>query len=409
MARKPVNDPAPVDESEDDFDVQAAMKVALPPNPMQERWDELAEVAEDFKFWRPATEVLTSVRSVPTIFPMFDRATRVGGYPIDRVNTIHGPSNHGKTAFALGLGLSFLLRGHVFAHIDAEMTTPASWIAKLFGNQVRNPGFLAIRPRSYEEAIDAVRDVTEKVANAREQGRLPDDTTVLVGVDSIRKLAPKSLLEKIRKEGADGLGGRAAQLKAAMNQAWLDDLTPHLYHTGASVLLIARESDRPNATDDDRKYDKAWQVQGGRGIIYDASLVMRITRSAWVYGPKKGDKAGPVLGEKIKVSIWKTKVEGKDDKHAIGFFHLSNGTLVPEGFDHGRDTLELALSYGIIQAKGSWYSYNDTSLGQGKDTVVRMLSKNHKLRAHIEDACRQEFTPDDVVPMGHDTDEEDIE
>jgi hypothetical protein len=195
-----------------------------------------------------------------------------------------------------------------------------------------------------------------------------------------------------------------------MNQAWLDDLTPHLYHTGASVLLIARESDRPNATDDDRKYDKAWQVQGGRGIIYDASLVMRITRSAWVYesGGRKDEKKR-VLGEKIKVSIWKTKVESKEDKHAIGFFHLSNGNLTPEGFDRGRDVLELATSYGIIQAKGSWYSYNGKNLAQGKDAVVRMLSKNHKLRAHIEDACRQEFTPNDVVPMGHDTDEEVVE
>jgi recombination protein RecA len=389
----------------EDFDVDAAME-AVPHDPRQERWSELAEVAEEFSLWKPAPEVLTQVRSVRTIFPMFDRATRVFGYPIDRVNTVHGPSNHGKTAFSLGLGLSFLRQGHIFAHIDAEMTTPATWISKLFGQEVNNPGFLAMRPRNYEQAIDGVKQLTDKLADARAQGRVAEDTTALIVVDSIRKLAPKALLAKIAKEGADGLGGRAAQLKAAMNQAWLDDLTPQLYHTGASVLLIARESERPNATDDERKYDTAWQVQGGRGIIYDASLVMRITRSAWVYGPKRGDKAGPVLGEKIKVSIWKTKVEGKDDKHAIGFFHLSNGALVPEGFDRARDVLELAISYGIIEQKGSWFAYNGRNVAQGKDAVVKVLHANHKLLNHIENACRDEFKPDELVPMGHDTEED---
>lgn len=390
---------------DDDFDVEAALD-AVPHDERQERWNALEGVAKSFSLWRPAPEVLTQVRSVRTIFPMFDRATRVGGYPIDRVNTCHGPSNHGKTAFSLGLGLSFLKQGHIFAHIDAEMTTPSSWIAKLFGDEVHNPGFVAMRPRNYEEAINGVKELTETVAEARAKGNLPDDTTALIVVDSIRKLVPKSLLAKLEKDGADGLGGRAQQLKAAMNQAWLDDLTPQLYHNGASVLLIARESERPNATDDDRKYDNAWQVQGGKGIIYDASLVMRITRSAWVYGPKRGDKPGPVLGEKIKVSIWKTKVESKDDKHAIGFFHLSNGTLTPEGFDRARDVLELATSYGTIEQSGSWYSYNGKKLGQGKDAVVKVLNTNHALLTHIENACREEFKPEDVVPMGHDAEEE---
>lgn len=394
MGRKPI-------QSDDDFDTASAI-ATLKPSMVQERWGALSEVAEQFKGWRPAPEVLTSVRSVRTVFPMFDRATRVGGYPIDRVNTVHGPSGNGKTSLSLGLGLSFLQQGHFFAHIDAEMTTPSSWISTLFGDQVRNPGFVAMRPNNYEEAIDGTRNLVETIASARAKGGIPQDTTALIVVDSVRKLVPKALMEKIRKEGADGLGGRAGQLKAAMNQAWLDDLTPLLNHTGTSVLLIARESERPDASDIDRKFDAAWKVQGGTGIIYDASLVMRCTRASWVYGPGPVTEKRDVYGEKIKVSIWKTKVESKDAKHALAFFHTSNGRLVPEGFDRARDVLELAKSYSIIDVAGSWYSYNGQRLGQGENNVVVKLTEDHDLRTHIEDACRAEFVPEDVIPMGHD-------
>lgn len=394
MGRKPI-------PQQDDFDTSDAI-ASLKPSEEQERWAAMSSVADQFTHWRPAPEVLTSVRSVRTIFPMFDRATRVGGYPIDRVNTVHGPSGVGKTTLTLGIGLSFLLQGHFFAHIDAEMTTPANWISTLFGNQIHNPGFVAMRPTNYEEAIDGTRKLVETIAEAREKGRLPKDTTALIAVDSIRKLIPKALMAKIRKDGADGLGGRAQQLKAAMNQAWLDDLTPLLYHTGTSVLLIAREADRPDADDMDRKFDTAWQVQGGKGIIYDASLVMRCTRASWVYASGAKDEKKDVLGEKIKVSIWKTKVESKDAKHALAYFHTSNGKLVPEGFDRARDVIELALSYGIIEQAGSWYSYNGKRLGQGINSVVKMLTDDHDMRNHIENTCRQEFVPEDVIPMGHD-------
>src|SRR5690606_8630504 len=84
----------------------------------------MAAVANDLKEFRPAAEVLRHIESVPTIFPQYDAAVRVGGHPISRFTLIHGPSNEGKTVFTQGLGRSFLERGHFFALADAERTTP---------------------------------------------------------------------------------------------------------------------------------------------------------------------------------------------------------------------------------------------------------------------------------------------
>lgn len=370
---------------------------AVPPPARDERADALAVVAKSFKLWRPAPEVLTTVRAVPTIFPQFDRATRVGGYPIERVNVVHGASSNGKTTFALGLGLSFLMAGHFYAHIDAEMTTPAEWTAKMMGAHARNPAFLAQRPSNYEEAIDAVRQLVLGIGEAKTKGILPADTSALVVVDSIRKLVPRDLLEKIRKLGADGLGGRAGQLKAAMNQAWLDDLTPMLYHTGTSVLMIARESDKLGADDDDRKYDNAWQVSGGKGLVYDSSLMLRISRASWVsVGSKEAKK---IVGERLKIRIWKSKVESKQGKHAECYFHTSNGQLLPEGFDRARDVLELAIQYEIVKVLGTAYVLDGVRIGNGEAAAARYLTTDHpdELEA-LEALVRSRFRPDEALP-----------
>jgi recombination protein RecA len=387
MTRKHVDD-------SDDAELMEAARAMVKPDEMREQWNQLQAFSESLDCWGSAAEVLSSVRSVPTVFPMFDRATRVGGYPIDRVNLVHGPSNHGKTAFTLGLGLSFLKRGHIYAHIDAEHTTPDSWIRKLYREQADNPGFIAKRPANYEDAIDSVQALADKLVDARAKGLVEEDTTALVVVDSVRKLMPKHLLEKIRKEGADGLGGRAGQLKAAMNQSWLDQLTPLTDTAGISVLFIARETQRVDATEMDKKYGNDWQIQGGSGLVYDSSLVIRLKRANWVYSGSGQNKK--VVGERIRASIWKTKVENKDDKKAVGYFHLSNGAVSPEGFDLARDLMEMGKEYGIIQAKGSWFSYNGEKLGQGEGKVVEALNSNPLMMEEIEQACRDRFDPEDV-------------
>src|ERR1019366_4191038 len=178
-----------------------------------------AEIASRSKSFRQAREVLHRVRAVPTIFPAFDWKVRVGGCPIDRVIMIHGPSGKGKTKFANGLGLSFLRRGHMYALIDAECTTPLPWLEPDFGRYADAAQFIASRPDTYEQAVDDVRKIATGLAEARAAKKVPADTTCLFVVDSIGKLVPQDIQDRVKKHAAesekgsiDGYSGAAGMI-----------------------------------------------------------------------------------------------------------------------------------------------------------------------------------------------------
>lgn len=288
-----------------------------------------------------------------------------------------------NTIFVHGLGLSYLRAGHFYAYVDAEHTTPETWLRDLMAQHAENPAFLAQRPVTFEETVDAVRELVDGVAKARNDGDLEPDTSALIVIDSIRKLVPKNLLAKILKHGADGAkgsvdgaGGRAAQMRAALNAQWLDELTPLLSHTKTSLVFISRETEDPNADPSAKKYGTDFKVGGGKALVYDSSLVCRITRAAWVK-ESSADNAR-IIGEKHRVRIHKTKVGGKEGRYTDAFFHTSNGVLQPPGFDPARDLLEMALERGDVVQSGSWYSTaaDGESIGQGKNAAVKYLYDN---------------------------------
>jgi len=401
MRRKKTTKVAAEGDLAESLDI-AVVPLNIAPKP-NARLKGLAAVAKRFAGWKPAREVLVKVQAVPTIFPSFDRGTRVGGMPLARFMTVHGPSNHGKSAFVIGLGASFLQRGHFFGLIDAENTTPIDWLEKLMRGQEDNPAFVAQRPTSYEETVDGVRKFLTNIGEAREAGEIDKDTTGLVVVDSIRKLVPQNILAKILKEGAegekgsvDGMGGRAAQIKAALNAAWLDEVTMLLQQTNTAMIAIARETRDPNADANSRKYGTDWKVTGGDALIFDASLVARITRKAWVKA-KAGSDDAETIGERHQIRIWKTKIGGKDDKHTDCIFHTSNGHLVAEGFDRARDVLELAIEYDIVKAPaGAWLSWSGQRW-QGINLAVKKLTSCPDKLDELEREVRARFSPDDVL------------
>ncbi len=351
----------------------------------------LHTIADEFSVFRPAREVLRRVTAVPTIFPQFDHAVGVGGLPLERFMLIHGPSNEGKTILTHGLMLSFLKRAHFAVFIDAEYTTPITWLETLMGRFADHERFLAFRPTTYEETVDAVRDFAKTLVRLRLEGKVEPDTSALIVVDSIRKLVPKNLLAKITagtdKGGVDGMSGRGAMIKAAMNAAWMDELVPLLAKSNISMVVIARETDDPEADANDRRYGGGFKVGGGKAIYFDSSLVMRVERVGWVYEkPRaKGDEdyvKQAAIGERTRITISKTKVAQKEDKVQIAYFHTSNGTLMPEGFDTPRDVVELAERFGIVKVSGSWYVMTfdgAESKHQGKMNLVRALHENPAL------------------------------
>jgi RecA/RadA recombinase len=314
----------------------------------------LNEVAGDFKGWVQGRKVLTPVSSVPTIFPQFDVATRVRGYPIQRVVLVHGPSNHGKTTFMLGLGRSFLERGHFYFHVDAEMTTPEPWVQENLGQMADSPNFLAIRPESFEETAEAVRSAADKLRAMRDSKKIPLETVALFGIDSLQKLVPKDFLTKLldpkqnKDQNIDPLKGRGGMFLAALNTAWMRELIPLLYHCNAGLVLLGRESQN---TEKSGMFDRDYKVGGGNAVYYDSSLVCRITRAEWV---KRGSGDNErIIGERHAVEITKTKVGHKDAKITRCYFHTSNGQHIPAGFDRARDVLELGLRAGVLKKDGN--------------------------------------------------------
>jgi RecA/RadA recombinase len=355
--------------------------------------------------WPQAREVFVEVKSVPTCFIQFDRATRTGGMPLQRFCTLHGKSAHGKTIVANGLGWSFVQRGHYYLKIDAEFTDTIDWMTRLMGKDADSPLFRGMRPKNYEDTVDAVDAFGDWLVSARKAGNVPADQSAIIVVDSIAKLMPKALWAKISKEGAAGMGGRAGQLKAAHNATWLNILTPKLDEWGIVLLAIARESERPNSTDDDRKFDKAWKVGGGESLIYDASLVARVKRAAWVYD-KKGDDRN-VVGERLRLRVWKSKLAARDGEFSDSYLHLANGQVdgIPEGFDFARDALELALHYGIVEQAGAFYRYQGKSIGNGELNTVRALTGTDTL-AEIQAACRAKFSATEHIGVDDESQDE---
>lgn len=384
-------------------DVESAADFADPP--LSARDTGLAafgEAARRFKTFKPAREVLRRVRAVPTCFVQFDHGVRVGGYPIDRTGVIHGPSSHGKTIYSHGLGLSFLRRNHIYALIDAEMTTPITWLETLLGPYADSAGFIAARPKTYEAAVDDVRRVCSTVVDLRAKGKIAKDTSCLFIVDSIRKLVPEDIVDKIKKFGAesdkgsvDGFSGRAAQIKAALNAAWLDELVPLMHDAGCAIAFIAREEDQePNVGPGQKPKlanEQRYKVGGGRALNFDSSMTVRVSRAGFIYMGGEDDKK--MIGERHCVDIRKTKVAAKQDRTIRTYFHTSNGEFIPEGFDRARDVVEFAQRVGVVtkpNEKSAWLMWG-RNRWNGVNSAVRKLTFDVELLDHLEQECRAQF------------------
>lgn len=355
----------------------------------------LSKVAKEFKDFRPASQALTIVKAVPTIFPQFDFATRVGGLPIERFSLLHGPSAGGKTYWTIGLLLSFLMRDHFAYLIDAERTTPISWLRKAMGDYANHPGFYATRPKTYEKTVLDVRKFVNTIKRLRDTKKIPKTTSALIVVDSIRKLVPEDQFARIMREAKkpgdkkEKVKDRSAQIKAAMNALWLDELIPLLEETMTAMVVIARETEDPDADPMAKKFGKDFKVGGGRHLYYDASMNMRVKRVG-SYGKKitvgTQTKMKP-YGDVHEVQITKSKVSGKGEEFTTSCrFHISNGAIVPAGFDRARDLVEIAREFDIIEGT-SWLKYGGIKW-QGDDKAVKRLTEDKELFAKLDKEVR---------------------
>lgn len=387
--------------------VSDLMPTPLKKNPRLAAFEKAASTFEGFK---PASQILTKVRAVPTRFVSFDKGTRVKGLPLQRVIIVTGESAEGKTMFQLGCEDSFIDKCHFVLHVDAEMTTPITWCTKLMGEHAKSPGYYGLRPSTYEQASDRVRAFMNQVGELRAKGKVPDDTAGFVGVDSINRLAPKRLLDKLLKEGAedaglDGMGGAAGRYKAALNNQWIAELIPLAHDTNCAVMIIVREYENQNASTWDRQHQtqNTKQLSGGYSVKYDSSMTIIVSRESYLT-VGSGDKK-EIIGERHKVLIKKSKVGGLDEKVTETYFHTSNGRFVMEGFDRARDVLELAREMKIVDGDVS-LSFNGERLGNGENQCVRKLSESPELLVEMEERVRAGIVAEGDAPEEEDHESE---
>ncbi len=366
------------------------------------------------KDWKSAGEVIDLVTAVPTIFPDFNRATRVGGLPVRRIHTVHGPTHGGKTAFILGLLRSFIDAGHPGAYIDAEHATPREFMDECFERDIRTiPHLFAMRPANYEETITSVDSFLAWVAreragnptakNPKERIAARPDLCSIIVIDSINKLTPSRELKNILdaggeikagtkgNTGADELAkGHHARYRAALNQSWLDHLVPLLAKANCALVIIAQERDEDA---DGFEMKDIVKVKGGAALLFDASMLVRVMKSYPIW-TDPADKKSPIVGFGHRARLWKNKVGHMDGRYSDCTFHLSNGQLIRSGFDRARDALETGKAMGIVEASpGGWMTWRKRRW-QGMNKAVVALTDNPVLLSEMTAAINAALRKD---------------
>lgn len=290
-----------------------------------------------------------NVAVIPTGSITLDIALGVGGYPKGRIVEIYGPESSGKTTLALHAIAEAQKAGGIAAFIDAEHAFDSFYAQKL-GVDVDN--LLISQPDNGEQALEIADNLIRSSA------------IDIVVIDSVAALTPKA---EIEGEMGDSKMGLQARL---MSQA-LRKLTSSISKTGTVCIFINQLRDKIGVV-----YGNPETTTGGNALKFYASVRIDIRKAASI---KDGDNQ---LGSRAKVKVVKNKV-------APPFRKAEFDIMFGEGISRIGEIIDLGVEYGIIKKSGSWFSYGDTKLGQGRDAVKELLSDNVELAEEIESKVRE--------------------
>jgi recombination protein RecA len=278
--------------------------------------------------------------------PSLDLALGVGGFPTGRVVEIYGPESSGKTTLALHAVAEVQKNGGVAAFIDAEHALDIGYARRL-GVQVDD--LLVSQPDTGEQALEIV-DVL-----------LRSGAIDLVIVDSVAALVPRA---EIEGEMGDHHVGLQARL---MSQA-LRKLTGTVSKSQSTVIFINQIRMKIGVM-----FGNPETTSGGNALKFYSSVRLDIRRIAAL---KDGDS---VVGNRTRVKVVKNKV-------APPFRQAEFDILYNEGISIEGDLLDLGVDEGIVEKSGSWYSYNDERIGQGRENARQFLKDNPDTREHLANA-----------------------
>jgi len=280
-----------------------------------------------------------------------DAALGVGGLPKGRVVEIFGPAASGKTTLAIHAIAEAQKAGGIAAFIDAEHAFDRFYAQNL-GVDIEN--LLVSQPDNGEQALE----ITENLIRS---GAID-----IIVIDSVAALTPRS---EIEGEMGDSKMGLQARL---MSQA-LRKLTSTISKTGACCIFINQLREKIGVM-----FGNPETTTGGNALKFYSTVRLDIRRISQI---KDGEKA---IGNRVRVKVVKNKV-------APPFRTAEIDLIYGEGFSKMGEIIDLGVDFGIIKKSGSWYSYEDTKLGQGRDAVKNLLADNPELADELEAQIREKI------------------
>lgn len=298
---------------------------------------------------RMGDEAIEPLESINTGSLSLDIALGIGGVPKGRVVEIYGPESSGKTTLAIHCIANVQKAGGIAAFIDAEHAFDRLYAQKL-GVDLEN--LLISQPDNGEQALE----ITENLIRS---GAID-----IIVIDSVAALTPKS---EIEGEMGDSKMGLHARL---MSQA-LRKLTASISRTGCCCVFINQLREKIGVM-----FGNPETTTGGNALKYYASVRLDIRRIGQI---KDGEN---VVGNRTKVKVVKNKVA---PPFKLAEFDIMYG----EGISKVGELVDLGVELNIVKKSGSWFSYNETKLGQGRDAVKQLFNDNPELADEIEAKIRE--------------------
>ncbi len=296
------------------------------------------------------------VEVIPTGSLGVDLALGVGGYPRGRIIEIFGPESSGKTTLTLHAIAECQKQGGMAAFIDAEHAFDRFYAEKL-GIDIEN--LIISQPDNGEQALE----ITDNLVRS---GAID-----LIVIDSVAALTPKS---EIEGEMGDSKMGLQARL---MSQA-MRKLTASIGKTNCTAIFINQLREKIGVM-----FGNPETTTGGNALKFYSSVRVDIRRSTQI---KSSDE---VIGNRTKVKIVKNKV-------APPFRTAEFDIMYGEGISKVGEILDLAVDLNIVKKSGSWFSYGDIKLGQGRDSVKELLKDNEELTEELEEKIKIQIKGEEV-------------
>lgn len=297
---------------------------------------------------RMGDEAVENMEAIQTGSITLDSALGIGGFPKGRVIEIYGPESSGKTTLAIHAIANVQKNGGIAAFIDAEHAFDRFYAQKL-GVDIEN--LLISQPDNGEQALE----ITENLIRS---GAID-----IIVIDSVAALTPKAEIEGEMGESKMGLQARL------MSQA-LRKLTGTISRTGCCCIFINQLREKIGVM-----FGNPETTTGGNALKFYASVRLDIRRIGQI---KDGDN---VVGNRTKVKVVKNKVA---PPFRIAEFDIMYG----EGISKNGEIVDLGVEFNVLKKAGSWFSYGDTKIGQGRDAVKNMLTDNPELCEEIEAKIR---------------------